>query len=476
MDDQLDNDLRNHIRDVFENYDDKHADEGWLLLREKYPEKTKRGIVIWLRWGVVAASLLLVMGILWYKYTPQSTQKIKLAKNQHPKHLAPEGKKIKDQPNNENEDIQADSVINSLKKQMLANNSSHPGRYAKNTVRLSNRQSLVNEIADQKNKSRKAGKNEGNNPDSFDETKNENEAVVVAKSQANQVLAESKAGKNLNKPGTTTTADSANTTGNLAAVAKPAPGINMQEETKKAKKTLFADEEPPVKKNEKTDNGKRGVRFGIYEATYVNYAKGSNNQVNVGAGVSSDIKLSKKLNLSTGISIAQNTLNYGSQLPPPVSAKLAASATSNGILPAAAAQNRFAAATPSLSNYNASLVGLDVPINLKYEFNPQKTSAYISLGVSSGTFINETYTSSYHYVTPFASNLSQNTDESIHQSFNSFYFAKTLNFSFGTGYALGKNKLIIEPFLKYPLEGLGSQQIKFGAGGINLKFNFRTQK
>jgi len=41
---------------------------------------------------------------------------------------------------------------------------------------------------------------------------------------------------------------------------------------------------------------------------------------------------------------------------------------------------------------------------------------------------------------------------------------------------LGKNHLVIEPFLKYPLNGLGDQHILFGSGGINLKFNFDAGK
>jgi hypothetical protein len=135
--------------------------------------------------------------------------------------------------------------------------------------------------------------------------------------------------------------------------------------------------------------------------------------------------------------------------------------------------NSYFAATPSLKNYTANLVGLEIPINLKYKFNPEKSATFVSIGVSSGTFIKETYTSTYAYTTPFASNLSQTTDQSLQQKFNSFYFAKTLNFSFGTGYRISGNDLIIEPFLKYPIEGLGSQQIKFGSGGVNLKFNFQ---
>jgi hypothetical protein len=249
----------------------------------------------------------------------------------------------------------------------------------------------------------------------------------------------------------------------------------MLAEQKKANKTLFANDEGQTeKKSERTD---KAVRFGVYAATYFNYAKGSNNQLNVGAGVSSDIKLSKNLNLSTGVAIAQNSLSYANQTPVNSPQLSATAAPKVGNFSAAAAnESFFSAAIPTVKNYNASLVGLDVPINLKYEFDPEKSGTYVSLGLSSGTFINETYTYSYNQTAPFSANSAQVADQSTHESFNSFYFAKTLNFSFGTGYALGRNKLIIEPFLKYPLDGLGSEQLKFGAGGINLKFNFQAKK
>jgi hypothetical protein len=42
MDDQLDNDLKNRIREVFDNFEDASADEGWLLLREKFPEEESK--------------------------------------------------------------------------------------------------------------------------------------------------------------------------------------------------------------------------------------------------------------------------------------------------------------------------------------------------------------------------------------------------------------------------------------------------
>jgi hypothetical protein len=51
MDDPLDNDLRNRIREVFDNYDDEYADEGWQLLREKYPKKARRSPVYGSGWA-----------------------------------------------------------------------------------------------------------------------------------------------------------------------------------------------------------------------------------------------------------------------------------------------------------------------------------------------------------------------------------------------------------------------------------------
>jgi len=132
------------------------------------------------------------------------------------------------------------------------------------------------------------------------------------------------------------------------------------------------------------------------------------------------------------------------------------------------------ATTPVVSAYNVSLTGLDIPLNIKYEFNPQKNDSYILAGLSSGTFITENFTYRYDN-TPNAFGVSSNLpDATTKRSFSRFDFARTLNLSIGMGYQISKqNRLIIEPFLKYPLSGLGSEQIKFGAGGLNLRFKFQ---
>ena len=77
MDDKWDKDLKNRIRDVFDNYKDEHADEGWLLLREKFPEKAKRRIAAWVWWAPAPAILLLFLGILWFRPAPEKPQSSK---------------------------------------------------------------------------------------------------------------------------------------------------------------------------------------------------------------------------------------------------------------------------------------------------------------------------------------------------------------------------------------------------------------
>lgn len=483
MDDPLDNDLRNRIREVFDNYDDGHADEGWQLLREKYPAKARRSPVLWLWLGSAAAVLLLFMSILLLNKKPEKENKLagnKPAIN-HPivKSIAPQknSNNIVDKANNAG-NTAADSVINNRQKQKLANN--QPANHSRNNITKANKQSISIETSNAiaNNSGIAVKKIGGNNQPTVSNTEQNIATINPTKTTENQTVDRAKI------ENTSKIDSSANASARSMATVKPSNGINMLDESKQPNKTVFAENQVP--KNKK-DLGYKGsaVSFGIYAATYVNYASKSNNQINEGIGISSDVRLSRKLNLSTGIVIGQNSLNYNGQLPPEQSKLLApanssASSTvsnkTSALAAPAYAANAFFAATPSLKNYTASLVGLEIPINMKYKFNPEKSATFVSIGVSSGTFINERYTSTYAYTTPFASNPSQTTDQSLQQKFNSFYFAKTLNFSFGTGYRISGNDLIIEPFLKYPIEGLGSQQIKFGSAGVNLKFNFQGRR
>ncbi|UOE48061.1 outer membrane beta-barrel protein [Mucilaginibacter sp. SMC90] len=509
MDDQLDNDLRDRIREVFDNYEDTTADEGWLLLREKFPvqEKQRRPVYLW--WASAAAALLLFLSIgLWI-----ASNKNSINNNDQTLSVKPL-KPAQPQTNT------TDSVIQNAAPVQPPVTAGQP--VATNATNLASNNSAQSPVT----KPNPAGNAAVSNPNIFAGStslnKPANNSVLNQQPAITPAITPSIAGPVKTDPANTiakTNAPVVNQAANNSALntlpVKKADSVNTvlsQTNTQQFANTPAV--QPPVNNNpaktspvniipsvvkvkpkansmeallasdhdqaKKPDMGadERRVKFSVYAATFFNYAKGSQNQVNAGAGFTSDIRLSKNFKLSTGLALAQNTLNYDKSQPTDARAAVsfspALTAAYNNV-------DEFSkvSASPTFTNYNAKLVGLDIPVNLKYEFNPQKNDTYISAGVSSGTFINEAYTASYSYpsLALAAGVQPQTSDETTHKSFNSFYFAKTLNVAFGVGYPLGKtNKLIIEPFLKYPLDGLGSQQIKFGAGGLNLKLNFTTHK
>jgi hypothetical protein len=504
MDEQLDNDLNNRIREVFDNFDDTSypsADEGWLLLRNKFPEMEKKRPVAWLWWGSAAAAVLLFIGIgLWMgskKQLPE-TMAVKPAKNKQEQTVSSDTNKLlatKQNPALKNNPANAATApaIDTVNKYA----SKTPVNKLPATPSAPN--ITGNKAPDYANTNIAAVQQPLSNTQAVNNTKlktkpEDSVKSVVAKTNAPQyaITAPAAPGANTALSPVKIKPDSAKTNTPQYAVTAPATDANtvpassntiMRQPVKVAPKQaptnsmdrLFAGENTKPQKTDEKYAGDKKVRFGVYAATFVNYAKGSNNQINAGAGFTSDIKLSKNLKLSTGVALAQNTLSYNSA--PPVTADVVSK--TQALSSYRADLFSTAAAFPVLKNYNASLIGLDIPMNIKYEFNPQKSDAYISAGLSSGTFINEAYTSVYGFAPSSiaAGAPQQTTDEVTRKNFSGFYFAKTLNVSFGVGYPVGKgNRLIIEPFLKYPLSGLGSQQIQFGAAGLNLKLNFTTQK
>jgi hypothetical protein len=435
MDEQLDNDLKKRIREVFDNFEDPAAEEGWLLLREKFPKKSKRRPFLWLWWSA-AAIILLFLGIgLWLNNENEKPQKL-VSKTSVQKHSeSPKANREIDSLANKIEKISGKAVVNNTTNKVAAANNT--ATILKSTAKPPvNKKIIPGNLAENHTGNKSTDKN--------------NLAANTTDSDKTTVL--NPAVKQLAADAQPTTTDPE--TQIIKLEPQPDKKINSIFEQDKTK--------PEKKENQKS----KRVSFGVYAATYFNYAKGSNNTINAGAGFSAEIPLTKNLRLVTGVAIAQNSLNFNGNN------TIAAISQSSSF---AQASFLFAAASSAAvvsRDYNVSLVGLDIPVNLKYVFNPQRNDLYISAGLSSGTFINETYT--YQYNVGAVSAPIQN--ETSNKGFNNFYLAKTLNVAFGIGLPFGKNRLIVEPFLKYPLDGLGSQNISFGAGGLNLKFNFQSSK
>jgi cytoskeletal protein RodZ len=463
MDEQFDNKLTNHIREVFDNYEHPGAEHGWEQLRKKFPAEKKHNKVAWLWWSAAALVLVFLSIGLWYNNQDKPANNIALKPA------------VKQQPV-----IKDTSAINSTspisKQQPVIAQSNTPtnskpyvspylpsigiapaaknvtGISGDNTVPVVVQQPVV--ITTQAPVIAQAKQ-----PAIVTAVP----AVINSQKVINNIANQPQLA-NTNQPAANSTVQPA-VTGSVNSMVKQRPAKTMD--------AMFEEDKfRQTSKNNSADKqaGKK-VNFSIYAATYFNYAEGSTNQINAGAGITSDFRISKKLKLSTGVALAQNTLNYNSAAPSAANSMMAAA-------PALKQEALFAttAVLPVFKNYSANLVGIDIPINIKYEFNPQKSDTYISAGLSSGTFIDENYTYNYTYSNGAAYTSNAQDQQTSHNSFNNFYFAKMLNLSFGVGYPIGGNKLIVEPFVKYPLGGLGAQDIRFGAGGVNLKFSFKTQK
>lgn len=479
MDEQFDKKLSSRIREVFDNYESPPADEAWLELRKKFPVKEERKIA-WLWWCSVAALLLVFLSVgLWLMNNkPQAGNNVALNFGKPLNHVIKPVDSLK----------QADAA----KTKIVWVDPLPRGDNYNITINVDSAGDSGPGIATASNNNYNAGNNktarEPHTPFS------KATPAINGGSPADVTIGQQLPGTATiagNTPAAGQTVVTGATTNNqqVATVDVPVTG-NGQTAPVIANKTspvitqqpartiddLFAQDKAQQVAKQKSDKKEfKKVDFSVYAATYMNYAQGSANQINAGAGFTSDIRLSKNIKLSTGVSLAQNTLSYAGQPPASGSSNRMLSAASPGILQDVAFG--ASATVAELQNYRASLVGLDVPINIKYEFNPDKSDTYISAGLSSGTFIDERYTSHYAYKNAqgYASAVTQ--DQTYAQSFNSFYFGKTLNLSFGTGFPIGRNnRLVIEPFLKYPLGGLGAQAIHFGAGGVNLKFNFKATK
>ena len=513
MNEQFDDDLEKRIREVFETHESTGADEGWLLLREKFPEKKRnRKAIIWF-WYSAAAILLLFLGFgVWEinkkiqpqnfvsgkskqgdKTDPTAVVKIDVHNN---KAKSNTGSVSETRVNSRgpvtktsNQNIITTTRSSSLGTLNAATRSPSGTRSRKsNQSQLINNQRITNgPLSKSKNlvKIKTANKihkqNHNHNDLALSASKNGKNKDLLetppadGDSTIDDDIADNKTDKVIPTDNQAVGQKLIANSDTVVTMAKAE--VKVETQPKKSINTMFAEDQKKAEQKSAEKNKK--IRFGIYEATYFNYAKGSSNNVNIGAGLTANINIAKNLELVAGLAVGQNTLTFDNNIPVASQTYLtSATSFSPNSLGHSVTALPFAYFSPAttVKNYSAGLVGLDVPLNLKYALNSRKNSIYISAGFSSGTFISESYNYQYYYSASSSPYLQQTQQQSTNKNFNSFYFAKTLNLSFGEGLPFGKNAIIIEPFLKYPVGGLGSQDIHFGAGGVNLKFNLQNPK
>jgi len=472
MNEEFDKRLTDRIKEVFDNTGDSAANDGWLLLREKYPATPGRRPLAWLWWGMAAAVVLL--GIVTTVWLIQPNQKLpnnvgrtktnpakvkapgtsaqtSVAKSAENKHIIARDEQTT-QGDNSSEN---NSIADDNKKRTVTPDKMVSGRTvarAQNKVKPPALK-IVTNSNDSNASNRGIVNSNGQN-----EERDRSDIVTVTQ-----------AAKNTNHTSNNLTVDNSLTSKAGIPVISPSTIADMT----KAKPAATVAKTNPTNKEEilKTNTAAKvspKVVFGVYVSAFSNYLIGDGNAYfNMGIGGSADIMLTGNLKLSTGLAIFQNSFNYDRI--PTTGSSLLQSNTFNSPPAGLAIITYYLVSVHN--TWNTKLVALDIPLNLKYQFGKHK--AYIYSGFSSGTFLSEQYVLNTTY-TPTTAALTDNAT-TTQKYLNSFYLFKTINLGFGLGHRFTKKgSLYVEPFFKIPLAGAGYQDLKFGSGGINLKFSFET--
>jgi hypothetical protein len=184
--------------------------------------------------------------------------------------------------------------------------------------------------------------------------------------------------------------------------------------------------------------------------------------LNVGAGLTTQYKLSEHFSVGSGISFVE--LQAGKSLTPGVSLF----------------------STKQLQSVDANIRGIDIPLNIVYNINK---NFYTAVGVSyfnvlkedrKNTFVSERQISAFSSdpVTGIAANIrtfvSETTQEADTETMlNGKSYLGFFNFSIGRKQELFKKyNIFIEPFVKVPVGKLSEQELKMLNGGVKFRLAF----
>jgi len=219
---------------------------------------------------------------------------------------------------------------------------------------------------------------------------------------------------------------------------------------------------------------KQKVKLGVEFASFTNYSpENITPSINYGGGVTADIPIKKRFSFNPGLIVSVYNMEFSNNQNIIDKTDQTFSSLDNLI-----------ESNPEIKPSEISLTGLDIPINFQYQFIQSKSSNYfIELGFSSLLYLSENFSYSFATLsdTPNPSGVFEveesTTKEIATSGSKTFDFAKLINFSVGWDYRLNKRMdITINPYLKYPVSTLTSGDIKFGSGGLKLKFMLKPGK
>ncbi|MFD1630858.1 outer membrane beta-barrel protein [Pseudopedobacter beijingensis] len=425
MKEQFDKVLRDHIKDTFDAYDDGMSHNGWLSFQKKVRNKKRKIFFMWSVPSGIAASLLFFLftnnGITEQGNRLSETSEIVLYKKNND--IA--STDIETTANAEKPAVGKSSVKQTApaKHNIIENSTSNTHVKAEEHV-LAHIEPLT------------------------EQTVIFADSIKLAPIHIEHI----------------------NTT---ASLQKDAANLILEEPTERPLfSEIFTNSNPyfsyTAQKNNKQELKMKlkNLNFALDASTFMNFSKmGLNDEINIAIGVVSEYKLSKHFSVHSGINVNRQTSSFEHPIDfsRPLDNAQNAMALTNTI--GSVINGQFT---------NAKLVGLDIPLNIKYSSNNRKVNWFVSSGLSSYALMNEKYFNNfsvlnYGFDGVETQNLSM-TEEYAKSPLSNFQFARSVNFSMGLSFPLKDvTTLSIEPFVKYPLKSLGQERLELGSGGVSMK-------
>ncbi|MBS9522465.1 outer membrane beta-barrel protein [Litoribacter alkaliphilus] len=225
------------------------------------------------------------------------------------------------------------------------------------------------------------------------------------------------------------------------------------------------------------------MRLGVLVAPQSN--SNTSMGLNLGAGVVSEIPLSKRLKVDVGVTYArQSMIPQQNQQLMMVSAAHSGNDGLNRNSMQTMAFSAASTATPSPRNYELNIANLDIPINLKYKvMDKPQAGLYVISGLSSMVYLNQTTVESYTQPSFGFGPQGSAADAVISNELTpeggegGVDLGRMLNLSFGYEHSLTNGTFLsIEPFYKMPLGNMTFIDQQFSIGGVNLRMNFQFRK
>lgn len=431
---KIDNELTDLIKKTLSEHEESYVEGAWENF--VYQQKRRRRVLYWRISSSVAACLLL--GLLFISIPGGDPARKKGTPAQ----------------------ITAESISGSKEdiSQIKESTQKSTGYNSTGMVNLSDNAEEIN-----KSKNVEEGEKVGNVDNSKNSVKNKKKAPqTVLGEEGRDLIAENMPDKMPDK----TTAQSPAVTDKekeAAAIQKSEPSKKVVaiQEKEKQEYTFDIRESDDIRgKNLK----KKKVLLGFNLSPGIN-STSTGASFNYAGGVNLEIALMPELSLSTGVQIEHQSVETVNRV-------------SNAAIPS--------------DHMNANLTNLDIPINITWRFltkgaGKDRYSYYISGGVSSLAYLGERYVKTTYrqevreQVNMAASEAKMTyqlenfatTSENKEEPFNAFDVAGRINLIFGIERKISQDlNLHIEPYIKIPLSGLGSENMKFMTSGITCKISF----